>query len=708
MAPPDHPIRTDGTATGPAVDVDVLVVGAGVTGIYQAVPAREAGFSVEVVEAGGGVGGTWFWNRYPGARFDSESYTYAYLFSQELFDEWTWEEHFAEQPETERYLNHVVDRFDLRRHITFGVTVDVGHLRRGRRVWIGGAERRHPSAGPGSSSRPPACCRCPSTPRCRAARTSRASRSTPGGGRSSRSTSPASGWPSSAPGPSGVQIIPVIADEVASLTVYQRTANWCTPLNNSPITPERAGAAPRRLRDDARDPEHVGRRLPPRAARPCRVRRLRGGAAGVLRARCGAAPASPSCRATTPTCSSTRRPTRRGATSSPTRSAASSHDPGDGRQAHPDATTASARSGRRSSPGTTRRSTSPKRLAGRPEGHADPARSPRPGSRRPTAWSSSTSSSGRPASTSAPARSTAWASAAAAVVALDGPLGRGPDHVPRRADHRLPQLLLPRRAARRRRQQPPVQRRPGRLRHRHARVRARPRLRHHRGRSRGRGALDRDGRPGRGDGAVRRARATSSAATSRASRRKYLLNSGGRPKLFKEIARVERHRTTRRSACRPRRTARRRRAPLRPSPPRASRGEPGAGRRDDHVRGTGGRGVRRASARCTLGGLPRTRSPTASPATRRSCSTTRSAAVPPCGGPTPTSATHVRTIAKALIAAGVERGDSGRHRHGQPARGAGVDLRGGHGRRRRRPGYPPSRRRPSWPACSAWPRCPSC
>ena len=66
-----------------------------------------------------GVGGTWFWNRYPGARFDSESYTYGYLFSKELWDEWEWQEHFAEQPEIERYLNHVVDRFDLRRHMHF-------------------------------------------------------------------------------------------------------------------------------------------------------------------------------------------------------------------------------------------------------------------------------------------------------------------------------------------------------------------------------------------------------------------------------------------------------------------------------------------------------------------------------------------------------------------------------------------------------------
>src|SRR5579862_42783 len=106
-----------------AGEVDVLVVGAGITGIYQLYRAREAGFSVQLLEAGDGVGGTWYWNRYPGARFDSESYTYAYVFSRELFDEWEWREHFAPQPETERYLNHVVDRFDLRRHMRFGTRV---------------------------------------------------------------------------------------------------------------------------------------------------------------------------------------------------------------------------------------------------------------------------------------------------------------------------------------------------------------------------------------------------------------------------------------------------------------------------------------------------------------------------------------------------------------------------------------------------------
>src|ERR687889_773762 len=116
-------------------EVDVLVVGAGITGIYQLYRAREAGFSVQLVEAGSGVGGTWYWNRYPGARFDSESYTYGYLFSKELFEEWEWQEHFAGQPEIERYLNHVVDRFDLRRHLRFGARVTAAVFDERSRTW---------------------------------------------------------------------------------------------------------------------------------------------------------------------------------------------------------------------------------------------------------------------------------------------------------------------------------------------------------------------------------------------------------------------------------------------------------------------------------------------------------------------------------------------------------------------------------------------
>src|SRR5499427_7716017 len=93
---------------------DAIVIGAGVAGLYQIYRLRELGLSVRGLEDGGGVGGTWYWNRYPGCRFDSESESYGYSFSKELLQEWDWKEHYSGQPENERYLNYVADRFDLR------------------------------------------------------------------------------------------------------------------------------------------------------------------------------------------------------------------------------------------------------------------------------------------------------------------------------------------------------------------------------------------------------------------------------------------------------------------------------------------------------------------------------------------------------------------------------------------------------------------
>src|SRR5690348_11815024 len=112
-----------------ATDFDAIIIGAGVSGLYQLYKLRELSLKVRVFEAGTGVGGTWYWNRYPGARFDSESWTYGYSFSQELLEEWDWEEHFAAQPETERYLNYVTDKFDLRRDIRFNSRVTAAHYR---------------------------------------------------------------------------------------------------------------------------------------------------------------------------------------------------------------------------------------------------------------------------------------------------------------------------------------------------------------------------------------------------------------------------------------------------------------------------------------------------------------------------------------------------------------------------------------------------
>ena len=107
----------------PALDFDAIIIGAGMSGMYQLHLLRQMGLRVRVLEAGTRVGGTWYWNRYPGARFDSESYSYGFSFSQELLDEWDWSEHFSGQPEIERYCNHVADKFDLRRDIQFSAQV---------------------------------------------------------------------------------------------------------------------------------------------------------------------------------------------------------------------------------------------------------------------------------------------------------------------------------------------------------------------------------------------------------------------------------------------------------------------------------------------------------------------------------------------------------------------------------------------------------
>src|SRR3546814_1304971 len=103
---------------------DALIIGAGFSGMYQLHSLRDRlGMSALVLEAGDGVGGTWYWNRYPGARCDSESHSYCYTFSKALYEEWEWSERYPGQPEIMRYLNHVADRLDLKRDIRFGTRV---------------------------------------------------------------------------------------------------------------------------------------------------------------------------------------------------------------------------------------------------------------------------------------------------------------------------------------------------------------------------------------------------------------------------------------------------------------------------------------------------------------------------------------------------------------------------------------------------------
>ena len=222
---------------GTAVDFDAIIIGAGVSGLYQLYKLRELGLKVRVFETGTGVGGTWYWNRYPGARFDSESYTYGYSFSQELLEEWNWVERFAGQPETERYLNYVADKFDLRRDVQFKSRVTAAHYREETRSWDVMLEdgRRYSArflvTAIGVLS-------APTMPRIPGVETFR--------GQSCHTHY----WPKEpvsfagkrvaviGTGATGVQTITEVAKTVGHLTVFQRTPQWCAPLHNGKISEE--------------------------------------------------------------------------------------------------------------------------------------------------------------------------------------------------------------------------------------------------------------------------------------------------------------------------------------------------------------------------------------------------------------------------------------------------------------------------------------
>ena len=216
-------------------EFDAIVIGAGVSGLYQLYRLRELGLRVRVLEAGTGVGGTWYWNRYPGARFDSESWTYGYSFSEELLSEWHWQEHFAPQPETERYLNYVADKFDLRRHIQLESRVASAHYREETRSWDVALEdgRRYSTrfllTAIGILS-------APTMP------------NIPGLGSFKGQACHTHAWPKEGvdfagkrvgiigTGATAVQTIQEIAKTVGHLTVFQRTPNWCAPLHNGKIS----------------------------------------------------------------------------------------------------------------------------------------------------------------------------------------------------------------------------------------------------------------------------------------------------------------------------------------------------------------------------------------------------------------------------------------------------------------------------------------
>ena len=129
-------VEATDAGAGPGGEFDAVVIGAGAAGLYMLHRLRGLGFSVRVFEQGEGVGGTWYWNRYPGARCDVESWDYCYSFSEELEQEWDWSERYPTQAELERYFNHVTDRFDLRGDIEFGTRVERARFDGGRNRWI--------------------------------------------------------------------------------------------------------------------------------------------------------------------------------------------------------------------------------------------------------------------------------------------------------------------------------------------------------------------------------------------------------------------------------------------------------------------------------------------------------------------------------------------------------------------------------------------
>lgn len=222
-------------AAADAVELDALVIGAGIAGMYQLYRLRNEGFNVKAVEAGSNVGGTWYWNRYPGSRVDSQSYIYQYWFSKDLADEWSWSERFPAQPETERYLNFVADRCDLRKDIVFDTKVTSAVYDEAGKTWLIGTDSGRSFKAKYFVS----CAGMLSAPLLTAF---------PGHETFKGALYHTAKYPKDAQsvagkrvgvigtGATGIQVIQTVALEAAKLTVFQRTPQYMIPMRNPKYT----------------------------------------------------------------------------------------------------------------------------------------------------------------------------------------------------------------------------------------------------------------------------------------------------------------------------------------------------------------------------------------------------------------------------------------------------------------------------------------
>ncbi len=218
-------------------DFDAIIVGAGFAGLYMLHTLRSLGLTARAIEAGDDVGGTWYWNRYPGARCDVESLEYSYSFDEDLQQEWSWSERYATQPEILRYLQHVADRFDLRRDIAFSTRVTAATFDEKSNLWTIKTDR-----GDELSARycimATGCLSSPNRP------------DIPGLDDFTGPIYQTGLWPHEGvdfsgqrvavigTGSSAIQAIPVIARQASRLTVFQRTANYVAPAANHPMSAE--------------------------------------------------------------------------------------------------------------------------------------------------------------------------------------------------------------------------------------------------------------------------------------------------------------------------------------------------------------------------------------------------------------------------------------------------------------------------------------